>query len=32
MQQVTALAGEKAIAKTRSGHFIKNASGSWVKK
>ncbi len=32
MQQVTALAGEKAIAKTQSGHFIKNASGQWVKK
>jgi uncharacterized protein YdbL (DUF1318 family) len=32
MQQVTALAGKKAIAKTQSGHFIKSASGSWVKK
>ena len=32
MQQVTALAGEKALAKTQSGHFIKNASGKWVKK
>ena len=32
MQQVTALAGEKAFAKTRSGHFIKNSSGQWVKK
>lgn len=32
MQQVTALAGEKAFAKTQSGHFIKNASGQWVKK
>ena len=32
MQQVTALAGEKAIAKTQSGHFIKDASGQWVKK
>ncbi len=32
MQQVTALAGEKALAKTQSGHFIKNASGQWVKK
>jgi len=32
MQQVTALAGKKALAKTQSGHFIKNSSGSWVKK
>ena len=32
MQQVTALAGEKAFAKTQSGHFIKNASGQWIKK
>lgn len=32
MQQVTALAGEKALAKTQTGHFIKNASGQWVKK
>ncbi len=32
MKQVTALAGEKAIAKTRSGHLIKLASGSWIKK
>lgn len=32
MQQVTALAGEKALAKTQSGHFIKNAAGQWVKK
>ncbi|MFT5756819.1 MAG: hypothetical protein ACI9LM_001544 [Alteromonadaceae bacterium] len=32
MQQVTALAGEKAIAKTQPGHFIQSASGSWVKK
>lgn len=32
MKQVTALAGEKAIAKTQSGHFIKMPSGSWVKK
>jgi len=32
MKQVTALAGEKAIAKTRSGYFIKSASGAWVKK
>lgn len=32
MQQVTALAGQKAISKTQSGHFIKNASGQWIKK
>ena len=32
MKQVTALAGEKAIAKTQSGHFIKMPSGGWVKK
>ena len=32
MKQVTALAGEKAISKTSSGHFIKLASGGWIKK
>ncbi|MBL4764784.1 MAG: YdbL family protein [Colwellia sp.] len=32
MQQVTALAGKKSLAKTQSGHLIKNASGQWVKK
>ena len=32
MQQVTTLAGNKAIEKTRSGHLIKNAAGKWVKK
>ena len=32
MEQVTDLAGKKAFAKTRSGHFIKSASGQWVKK
>ena len=32
MEQVTALAGKKALAKTRSGHFIKNTSGQWIKK
>ena len=32
MLQVTTLAGEKAFAKTQSGHFIKNTSGQWVKK
>jgi len=32
LQQITALAGKKAIAKTQSGHFIQNASGKWIKK
>lgn len=32
MQQVTALAGEKAIAKTQSGHMIQNPNGQWIKK
>lgn len=32
MVQMTALAGKKAIEKTKSGHFIKNSSGQWVKK
>ena len=32
MQQVTALAGEKSLAKTQTGHLIKNSSGQWVKK
>ncbi len=32
MAQVTALAGEKAIAKTSSGHLIKDTSGNWVNK
>lgn len=32
MQQVTALAGEKAFTKTQPGHYIQNASGQWVKK
>lgn len=32
MQQVTVLAGKKAFAKTKSGHYIQNASGQWVKK
>ena len=32
LDQVTALAGKKAIAKTQSGQYIKNASGKWVKK
>lgn len=32
MEQITALAGVKAIDKTQSGHFIKDATGQWVKK
>ncbi len=32
MEQVTALAGKKSLAKTKSGHFIKNTYGQWVKK
>ena len=32
IQQVTKLAGEKAMAKTQSGHLIKNSVGQWVKK
>lgn len=32
IQQVAALAGEKALAKTQSGHLVKNSSGQWVKK
>lgn len=32
MQQVTVLAGAKAIEKTEPGHYIKNAAGNWVKK
>lgn len=32
LQQVSALAAEKALAKTQSGHYIKNNSGQWVKK
>lgn len=32
LQQVTALAGQKALAKTKPGHFIQNAAGQWVKK
>ncbi|MBU2972344.1 YdbL family protein [Pseudoalteromonas sp. C2R02] len=30
--QISALAGEKAIQKTASGNFIKNAKGQWIKK
>ena len=32
LQQISQLAGDKSIAKTKVGHFIKNASGQWVKK
>ena len=32
MEQVTALAGKKAFAKTQLGHFIQNSTGQWVKK
>jgi len=32
MQQVTSLAGKKAISKTQAGHMIKNSAGQWVKK
>lgn len=32
IEQVTALAGKKSLAKTKSGHLIKNSAGQWVKK
>ncbi len=32
VEQVTVLAGVKAIEKTQPGHFIKNSDGQWVKK
>ena len=32
MAQVTALAAEKALNKTQTGHFIQNTAGQWVKK
>ncbi len=32
LQQVSQLAGKKSIAKTKTGHFIKSATGQWVKK
>lgn len=32
LQVVEVLAGKKAIAKAASGHYIKSASGNWVKK
>jgi len=32
VRQVAALAGSKFISKTSSGNYIKNSSGSWIKK
>ena len=32
LNSVETLAGQKAISNTASGHYIKNASGAWVKK
>ena len=32
LQVVEILAGKKAIAKAASGHYVKSASGSWVRK
>jgi len=32
LEQVAALAYERAVEATQAGHFIQNASGSWVKK
>lgn len=32
VEQVAALAYERAVEATRSGHFIQNASGAWVRK
>lgn len=32
VEQVEALAGQKAIAKTAPGNYIKTPSGQWVKK
>jgi uncharacterized protein YdbL (DUF1318 family) len=32
LKQIAALAGEKALKKTVSGNYIKNAAGKWVKK
>jgi uncharacterized protein YdbL (DUF1318 family) len=32
VEQVGALAYERAVAATRSGHYIQNASGSWQRK
>ncbi len=32
IEQVAAVAYERAVEATQSGHFIQNASGSWVRK
>ena len=32
LQVVEVLAGKKAIAKAASGHYVKSASGSWIRK
>ena len=32
LEQVAALAYERAVEATKSGHFIQNASGAWVRK
>ena len=32
LKAVEMLGGEKAIAKTKSGYYIQNSSGKWVKK
>ncbi|NQV70544.1 MAG: YdbL family protein [Pseudohongiella sp.] len=32
VEQVAALAYEKAVTATQSGHFIQHASGAWVRK
>jgi uncharacterized protein YdbL (DUF1318 family) len=32
VEQVAAVAYERAIEATQSGHFLQNASGDWVRK
>lgn len=32
LEQVAAVAYERAVEATQAGHFIQNASGSWVRK
>lgn len=32
VEQVAAVAYERAVEATKSGHFIQNASGAWVRK
>jgi len=32
VEQVAALAYERAVQATRSGHFVQNASGAWIRK